>query len=185
MRRRRRFARIAGLAVAGALAAVTLSAPAAAAGSIWDSFTARDLDGRVWTAAELEGRVVLLDFWATWCLPCLAEIPNLKQASERFGERGFLVLGVSMDRGERRELESFLRRQAIDWPQVHDGRGVDGPLARRFGVEAVPRTILVDRAGRVVGVDLRGEVLLAALPALLEPPAEDGERARPVPARGR
>ncbi len=152
------------------LAAGASAAPPVAAGngsSVWESFAARDLEGRLWTSSELAGRVVLLDFWATWCAPCLAEIPTLRQAGERFGERGFLVLGVSMDRADRRELESFLHRQAIDWPQVHDGRGVDGPLARRFRVTTVPRTFLVDRAGRVVGVDLKGEVLLAALPALL------------------
>lgn len=158
----------------------------AAGASIWETFEARDLDGRRWTAAELGGRVVLLDFWATWCAPCLAEIPSLRRATERFGDRGFLVLGVSLDRGERRDLESFLHRQGIDWPQVHDGRGVDGPLARRFRVTAVPRTFLVDRTGRIVGIDLKGEVLLAALPALLPAPnaACDHPGCVPSPATG-
>lgn len=149
--------------------------------SIWHDFEARDLDGRVWAASELEGRVVLLDFWATWCAPCLAEIPTLQQATERFGENGFLVLGISLNGGERRPLESFLRRQGIHWPQVHDGRGFEGPLARRFEVEILPRTLLVDRSGRIVGVDLRGEVLLAVLPPLLAadrsaPAARAGDR---------
>ena len=82
---------------------------------------------------------------------------------------GFMVLGVSMDRTGRRQLTAFLRRQGIDWPQLHDGRGFAGDVARRFRVEAIPRTLLVDRAGRIVAVDLPSEVLLAALPALLEP----------------
>ena len=171
----------------GFICALLVVVGAGAAGaSIWETFEARDLDGRRWTAAELDGRVVLLDFWATWCAPCLAEIPTLRRASERFGDRGFLVLGVSLDRGERRNLESFLRRQGIDWPQVHDGRGVDGPLARRFRVTAVPRTFLIDRAGRIVGIDLKGKMLLAALPALLPAPNAACGRpgCEPSPAAG-
>lgn len=149
------------------LLSVAMPAASEPGTSVWANFEARDLDGAVWTAEELSGRVVLLDFWATWCAPCLAEIPTYRRATDRFGDAGFLVLGVSIDRTERRQLQSFLRRQGIVWPQIHDRRGLDGPLARRFRVEAVPRTFLVDRGGRIVGVDLRGEVLLAALPALI------------------
>ena len=157
----------AALAVTVLLAAASPVRPAEGAGSVWKGFVARDLEGRTWSAAELEGKVVLLDFWATWCAPCLAALPTLREASERFGANGFLVLGVSMNRIDRRALTSFLRRQEIEWPQLHDGRGLRGPLARRFGVEYVPRTFLIDRSGRVVGLDLEGEVLLAALPPLL------------------
>ena len=150
------------------LAAALPPAAGATGASVWNDFAAVDLSGRQWTAEQLAGRVVLLDFWATWCAPCLAEIPTLRQASDRFGERGFLVLGVSMNRTDRRTLSEFLRRQEIEWPQLHDGRGFAGSIARRFQVEAVPRALLIDRSGRLVGVDLTSDVLLAALPALLE-----------------
>ena len=154
------------LGVAAAL--LLLPAPVAAdGGSIWADFSAVDLSGQRWSAEQLEGSVVLLDFWASWCAPCLAEIPTLRQAVERFGARGFLVLGVSMNRTDRRLVSEFLRRHEVDWPQLHDGRGFAGAIARRFRVEAIPRTLLVDSSGRVVGVDMAGEVLLAALPALL------------------
>ncbi len=138
--------------------------------SVWTDFEGRDLEGRAWTKETLEGKVVLLDFWATWCAPCLAALPTLREATDRFGSEGFLVLGVSMNRTDHRELRSFLRRQQIGWPQLHDGRGVAGPIAERFGVSTVPRTFLVDRSGQIVGVDLEGEVLLAALSALVARP---------------
>lgn len=149
------------------LIAAALASAAAAPASVWRGFEAVDVEGRAWTAERLEGRVVLLDFWASWCAPCLAQIPALRELSARFGPRGFLVLGVSMERTDRRALAELLRRQEIDWPQIHDGRGFGGPIARRFAVEAVPRTLLIDRSGRVVAVDPGGEVLRAALPALL------------------
>ena len=162
----------------GLLLALAPAAPAVA--SVWNGFEAVDTAGRRWTAERLAGRVVLIDFWASWCAPCRAQIPTLRRASERFGADGFLVLGVSLDRTDRRRLAGFLRRHGIDWPQIHDGRGFAGAVARRFRVEAVPRTLLVDRAGRIVAVDLPGEALLAALPALLEA-AGPGRRAADAP----
>ncbi len=109
----------------------------------------------------------MLDFWATWCAPCLGEIPDLKEAYELYGSEGLEIVGVSLDQKARREVESFLRRQEISWPQVWDGRGFSGDLARRFGVESLPRSFLVDGRGWIVATDLRGEELLAVLDALL------------------
>ena len=125
-----------------------------------------DLDGETWTVEDLQGRWVLLDFWATWCTPCRAEIPHLKQLHERHPDQ-LIVLGVSVDRQERRSVLRFLRRQGIEWPQVHDGRGFDGALARHYGVESVPASVLLDPAGRIVARDLRGEVLVAAVDSLV------------------
>ncbi len=159
------MSRLAGLALA--FAVTGLSADAPATGSLWDDLGFRDLDGREWRRPELEGRVVLLDFWATWCAPCLAQFPVFREALERFGDDGLLIVGVSMNESDRATLERFLASRDVGWPQVHDGRGLTGPLARRFDVTALPRTVLVDRRGRVVGVDLEAELLLAALPALL------------------
>lgn len=128
---------------------------------VWAGLEMEDLSGRVWQPADLLGRVVLLDFWATWCAPCLEELPNLRRIAGEL--EGATVLGVSLERTTRAELRSFLLRQEIVWPQVHDGLGLAGPLARRFGVEAVPRTVVVDARGRLVAVDLRGEALYVLL----------------------
>ena len=135
------------------------------ASSVWQDVAWVDLEGREWTRDQLQGRVVLLDFWATWCAPCLAELPRLKRLNERHAGRGFVLLGVALDTLDRRRLRSFLHRHGVGWPQVHDARG---DAARAFGVEAVPSTMLVDPSGRVVARDFRGPALEAAVDALLE-----------------
>ena len=133
---------------------------------VWADLEVRDIDGRVWAAADLENRVVLLDFWATWCAPCLADFPHLERARAAYGDRGLVILSVSLDRSARRDLRSFGRRHGVTWPVVLDGRGAGGSVARRFQVEYPPRSLLFDRHGRLVAVDARGATLDAALRAL-------------------
>ena len=133
---------------------------------MWADLEVRDLDGRVWSAADLEGRVVLLEFWATWCAPCLADFPNLERARAVYADRGLVILSISLDRAARSELQSFGRRHGVTWPVVFDGRGAAGAVARRFQVEYPPRSLLFDRRGRLVGLDVRGGTLEASLRAL-------------------
>ncbi len=133
---------------------------------LWADLAVRDLDGRTWTAADFEGRVVLLDFWATWCAPCLADFPHLERARAAYGERGLVILSVSLDRSSRSDLRSFARRQNIAWPVLHDGLGAAGAVARRFHVEYPPRSLLFDREGRLVALDARASTLDAALRVL-------------------
>lgn len=131
------------------------------------TFDVRDMDDRRWTTASLRGRVVLLDFWATWCAPCLADLPWYRQIVERFDTR-VQVIGISLDVTDRRTLAAWLNRQRVEWPQVWDARGYDSPLAERFGVTALPTSVLVDPNGRVVAVNLRAERLVAAVEGLLD-----------------
>ena len=161
--------------------AVSLSRPVAAAPTRQDeerlrqlteafaTFDVRDMDHRRWTTARLRGRVVLLDFWATWCAPCLADLPWYRQIVERFDAR-VQVIGISLDVTDRRTLAAWLNRQRVDWPQVWDARGYDSPLAEQFGVTALPTSILVGPDGRVVAVNLRAERLVAAIEGLLARP---------------
>jgi thiol-disulfide isomerase/thioredoxin len=129
-----------------------------------------DLSGRRWTRADLQGRVVVLDFWATWCAPCLADLPWLRRARERFSPDRLMILGVSLDAGDRRTLTAWLNRHRIDWPQVWDHRGYSGDLARTFGVSSLPQSLLADTAGQVVATNLRGEQLLEGIARLLTDP---------------
>ena len=175
--------------VAAAMVTLTLCAPAAVApdggpaparadrpespashgarlADVWADLAARDLDGRTWTAADFEGRVVLLDFWATWCAPCLADFPHLERARASYDDRDLVILAVSFDRSGRDVLRSFGRRQGVTWPVLLDGLGAAGPVARRFQVEYPPRSLLFDRRGRLVAVDGRGSTLDAALRVL-------------------
>jgi WD40 repeat protein/serine/threonine protein kinase/tetratricopeptide (TPR) repeat protein/thiol-disulfide isomerase/thioredoxin len=119
---------------------------------------------------RLRGKVVLIDFWATWCGPCVAEMPNVMKVYDRHHKDGFEVVGVSLD-NEREALTRFLKAKEVPWPQLFfDGKGEQGwnnPLARRYGVNAIPFTILVDRSGKVAQVGARGEVLEPAVTKLL------------------
>ena len=124
-------------------------------------------DGTRMSLEGLRGKVVLLDFWATWCAPCLAELPRLRRLHEELGASGLVIVGVSLDGIEPRRFASWTRRNGVSWPQVRDGRSYNGALARAFSVEELPATVLFDRDGRLAARDLRGERLEAAIRALL------------------
>jgi peroxiredoxin len=109
---------------------------------------------------------VLIDFWATWCGPCIQELPNVVAAYQQFHEQGFEVLGISLDR-ERERLDQFLARQNMPWPQIHDTPEA-GAIANKYGVESIPATFLLGRDGKIARVGLRGEDLHDAVQLLLE-----------------
>jgi thiol-disulfide isomerase/thioredoxin len=131
------------------------------------SLDVQDLEGRRWTAPDLRGRIVILDFWATWCAPCLAEIPTLREVRRRYARDRLEILGVSLDVTDRRTLRAWLNRNRIDWPQVWDDRGYDGAVAEQFGVVSLPTSLLIDTDGTVVAINLRGERLLSAVTRLM------------------
>ena len=131
------------------------------------AFDARDMTGRRWTAADLRGRVVVVDVWATWCPPCWREIPWLRRIHERFDPARVQVIGISLDVTDRRQLVSWLNRHRVAWPQIRAPGGYDGPMAEQFGVGALPMSLLIDPDGRVVAIDLRGARLVTAVEALL------------------
>lgn len=131
-----------------------------------DAFEAVDLNGRPLSTRDLRGRVVVLDFWATWCAPCLAELPRLQRAHARYGDR-LVIVGISLDVVSRATLTGWLRRHRVEWPQVYDGRGWSSPVVGAFGIEAIPSSLLVDSSGRLVGVNVTGERLERSLEALL------------------
>ncbi|MGP8020541.1 MAG: TlpA family protein disulfide reductase [Limisphaerales bacterium] len=107
-------------------------------------FTA--VDGREVDLARLRGRVVLVDFWATGCGPCVAELPRIKAAYDKFHAQGFEIIGVSCDTDKDR-LNKFLHEKGLPWPQYFDGKGFDDKIAQSFGIDGIPHMFLVDKKG--------------------------------------
>jgi thiol-disulfide isomerase/thioredoxin len=108
-------------------------------------FTLRTLDGREITLSELRGKVILLDFWATWCSPCRESIPHLIQLYKTYQKSGLVVIGMNMDRGDIDNVRHFIMSMDIPYPIVVTSNDVD----RNYGVTSLPTTILIDKKGRV------------------------------------
>lgn len=146
------------------------------------TFEAKTITGKpVRFPQDYEGRLVMLDIWATWCGPCRDELPNLRQVYEEFHSQGFDVLGVSIDDPDEKEkLTKFIADNSITWQQVNEEEGFDGKLPSRFGVTGIPFCLLVDgKSGLIVadssslrGANLR-DTIERRLERLGEPPSQD------------
>ena len=108
----------------------------------------RDIRGEEISLRTLQGQVVLLDFWASWCRPCIQVLPDLKALYRREARRGLALIGVSLD-ADVAVLTATIQRYGMEWPQVWDESGLDGSLAQRYGVQAIPTAILIDKQGRI------------------------------------
>lgn len=135
-------------------------------GAAFPDFNEKDLAGKPLSIAGLKGKVVLVDFWATWCGPCVAELPNVLATYEKHHAAGFEIVGISLDK-EQQKLETFIKQKNMTWPQFFDGKGWENKLGQKYGVNSIPATYLLDGEGKIIGSNLRGEALEEAVAAAL------------------
>jgi len=125
-------------------------------------FTLPSPEGKDISLSDFRGKVLLIDFWASWCGPCRRENPNVVKVYEEYKDQGFEILGVSLDRKKERWLKA-IEQDGLSWPQVSDLKGWQNAAAQLYGVRSIPHTVLLDREGKIIARNLRGPALEAKL----------------------
>jgi thiol-disulfide isomerase/thioredoxin len=122
-----------------------ISDPELARARMAPPFAVTTIDGKQFSLDDLQGKVVLLDFWATWCGPCRAALPHMRDIARKFQDQPLVIVSVSLDDDEKKWRE-FVEKNEMTWPQYLDG-GFDGPIAKLFDVHAIPHTFTIDSDG--------------------------------------
>jgi peroxiredoxin len=137
-------------------------------GSLAPDFTQADVDGKPVTLSSLRGKYVLIDFWASWCGPCRAENPNVVKAYNKFKDKNFTILGVSLDQpGDKVKWQNAIKNDGLTWTQVSDLKYWGNQAAVLYRVQSIPANFLIDPTGKIIGKDLRGTDLEDKLEAVL------------------
>jgi thiol-disulfide isomerase/thioredoxin len=130
-----------------------------------------DIAGKAINLADYKGKVLMIDFWATWCGPCMGELPNVLAAYAKFHDQGFEILGISLDENKE-AFEKCIADRKMSWRHFFDGKGWKNEIAQAYGVNSIPATYLVGPDGKVAAVGARGERLEKEIARLLGKPAK-------------
>jgi thiol-disulfide isomerase/thioredoxin len=129
-------------------------------------FSIADTSGKPLQLSSLKGKYVLVDFWASWCGPCRKENPNVVAAYQKYHDKGFEIVGVSLDTQKDAWMKA-IAKDGLAWNHVSDLKGWQSGIVKQFGIHAVPTSFLLDKDGKVIANNLRGEALLEKLGSLL------------------
>jgi peroxiredoxin len=129
-------------------------------------FSAETLKGEKICLNDLKGKTVLLDFWSTWCGPCVAEISNVKKAYQKYKD-DIVFLGINVDTSKE-TVAKFIKEEKIEWPQVFDGEGWESGIVKKYGIRGIPAVFLIDQDGKIAAKDLRGESLMQTIESVIK-----------------
>ncbi|HEV3250725.1 MAG TPA: TlpA disulfide reductase family protein [Puia sp.] len=124
-------------------------------------------DGTLFHLSDMKGKVVLVDFWASWCVPCRRNNPRLVKLYKKYKKAGFEIIGVSIDSRET-DWKEAIQHDKLEWIQVNDNIGWESPTALQYGVNAIPASYLIDKEGTVQQIDQRGWALEVEIKTLLK-----------------
>ncbi len=131
-------------------------------GAEFPDFQVKDINGKSLSLDQFKNKVVLIDFWATWCPPCVEEMPYIVKTYKKYYDKGFEIIGISLDQNENRFLK-FIKDNDMTWRQYFDGKRGQNGLARKYSVDSIPTTFLIDPNGKIIAKNLRGSALEEAV----------------------
>jgi len=131
------------------------------------AFVVKSSTGDELSLEKLRGKVVLLDFWASWCVPCRIDMPEVRKIWKKYSGDRFTIVGINLD-SNRPAFDAYIKAESVTWPQYYDGQGWGNAISRKYGVYAIPHTVLIDQEGVIRATGLRGQELDEKIGELLE-----------------